>query len=172
MTHLRLRMEPLRPDDKGHDRAGFCCGDEALDRYLKTQAGQDLRRGLASIVVAVQPDSEAILGYYALSAASADLTVLPDALRRKLPRYGQVPAVLLGRLAVAASHQKQGLGALLLADAAKRAYHNELAWAVFLVKAKHERAAAFYDHCGFVAFAHDPLLLWMTRQKVKNLLGD
>jgi hypothetical protein len=27
-----------------HDRGSFTCGVESLDRYLKTQAGQDVRR--------------------------------------------------------------------------------------------------------------------------------
>jgi hypothetical protein len=29
--------------DAGHDRASFTCGVDSLDRYLKTQAGQDSR---------------------------------------------------------------------------------------------------------------------------------
>ncbi len=29
---------------RDHDRAGFSCGVDALDRYLEVQAGQDVRR--------------------------------------------------------------------------------------------------------------------------------
>ena len=170
MSKCRLRLEPLRPDSAGHDRSGFCCGAESLDHYLKTQAGQDMRRGFANVIVGVKPDTEKILGYYTLSAASANLTDLPDALKRKLPRYGQVPAVLLGRLAVAASVQKQGIGALLLGDAVKRATQSELAWTIFLVKAKNEQAATFYRHFEFVPFTHEPLWLWITRQKIERLV--
>ena len=36
-----LKIEPLASD---HDRARFACGIESLDRYLRTQAGQDVRR--------------------------------------------------------------------------------------------------------------------------------
>ena len=167
-----LIFEPLVSDGSVHNRTGFTCGDEALDRYLHTQAGQDMRRGFANVVVAVKPDSNDISGYYTLSAASVDLTSLPDSLRNKLPRYGQVPGVLLGRLAVAKSAQGQGLGALLLADAVKRSERSELGWAVLLIKAKHEQAAAFYHHFGFHGFAHDQLLLWATRQELKGLAGS
>ncbi|MDR0339719.1 MAG: GNAT family N-acetyltransferase [Desulfovibrio sp.] len=170
MTILNARMAPLRPDGAEHDRSGFSCGDEALDRYLKTQAGQDMRRGFANVIVAAAPYSAAISGFYTLSAASADLTELPEAMRRKLPRYGQVPAVLLGRLAVASVCQGRGLGALLLADAVKRALRGELAWAIFLIKAKHDQAAAFYSHFGFSSFVHDPLLLWLTRRQAQSFV--
>ena len=164
-----LIFEPLNSDAAIHDRTGFTCGDETLDQYLKTQAGQDMRRAFANVIVAVKPGSNDICGYYTLSAASVDLTSLPDTLRGKLPRYGQVLAVLLGRLAVAQTAQGQGLGALLLADAVKRANRSELGWAVLMIKAKHDQAAAFYHHFGFHSFAHDQLLLWATRGELKKL---
>lgn len=171
MTAASLIVEPLRVEANLYDRAGFTCGDEALDRYLKTQAGQDLRRGFANIIIAAMPGGGVIHGYYTLSTASVDLTHLPDNVRSKLPRYGQVPAVLLGRLAVAKDSQGQGLGALLLADAIKRADRSELGWAVFLIKAKHEEAASFYRHFGFNGFAHEPLLLWSTRSNLRQLVA-
>ena len=164
-----LILEPLNSDASIHDRAGFTCGDAALDQYLKTQAGQDMRRGFANVIVAVKPGGNELCGYYTLSAASIDLTSLPDNLRNKLPRYGQVPAVLLGRLAVSQNLQGQGLGALLLADAVKRSDRSELGWAVLLIKAKHEQAASFYHRFGFQSFTHDQLLLWATRGELKKL---
>jgi GNAT superfamily N-acetyltransferase len=170
MTRNRLRLEPLRTGSTGHDRTNFSCGDEILDRYLATQAGQDMRRGFANVIVAVHPGSEMILGYYSLSAASASLEDLPETLTSRLPRYGQVPAVLLGRLAVDLSAQKRGIGSLLLADAVKRAHGSELAWALFLVKAKNERVSDFYRHFGFAAFAREPLWLWNTRKEIARLL--
>jgi GNAT superfamily N-acetyltransferase len=167
MTPPRFHLEPL--DAGKHDRGNFTCGDEALDRYLATQAGQDMRRGLANVIVAAKPGEASILGYYTLSAASVDLTALPESSRRKLPRYGQVPAVLLGRLAVRTRTQGRGLGSLLLADAIGRALRSELGWAVFLVKAKHERAAVFYRHFGLAGVSDDSLLLWITRKEAERL---
>ena len=153
-----------------HDTAAFSCGEDVLDRYLRTQAGQDMRRGFATVIVAVRPDTpRQVQGFYTVSAASLDLTELPDVLRRKLPRYGQVPAAQLGRLAVASDRQGQGLGALLLADALLRTYRSELAWAFFLVRAKHQQAASFYRHFEFTPLHGDPLLLWISRQQVKKL---
>ena len=39
------------PLDDGHDRAGFSCGVESLDRYFRTQAGQDVRRRANGVFV-------------------------------------------------------------------------------------------------------------------------
>lgn len=90
-----------------------------------------------------------VVGFYTLSAASILLSSLPDETARKRPRYPSVPAIRLGRLAVAASTQGQHIGSLLVLDTLRRACRNELAWAVFLVDAKNERAATFYESLFF-----------------------
>ena len=99
--------------DRSRRRASFACGEIALDRYLKEQAGQDLKRYCASVVVAVERGKSEVLGYYTLSANSVPLNLLPAAVQLKLPRYDEVPAVLLGRLAVASSMQGKGLGGVV-----------------------------------------------------------
>jgi ribosomal protein S18 acetylase RimI-like enzyme len=163
-----IRFEPLHAQEV----STFSCGESSLDAYLKTQAGQDIRRGFATVIVAVHASTpNIVLGYYSLSAASIDLTLLPENIRRKMPRYGQAPAALLGRLATDASVHGRGLGSLLLADALLRAYKSELAWTVFLVRAKNDHAAAFYRHFGFSSFGHEPLYMWLTRQEIQKLPG-
>ena len=169
MTANRIRLEPLSSTPGLHDRSRFDCGSEILNNYLKTQAGQDMRRGFAQVIVGIIPGNDQIAGYYTLSAASVNLTDVDEAWRNRLPRYGQIPAVLLGRLAVSTSIQGQGLGELLLADAVKRSDRSELGWAVFLVKAKDEQAAGFYRRFGLEPFGQDPLLMWITRREVKSL---
>jgi len=72
---------------------------EPLDRYFRTQAGQDARKNMAARFVLVLPDYT-IVGYYTLSSTSVQLGELPEQIARKLPRYPLAPAALLGRLAV------------------------------------------------------------------------
>ncbi|MGC1279105.1 MAG: GNAT family N-acetyltransferase, partial [Xanthobacteraceae bacterium] len=108
-----LRVEALGPQ---HDRGSFVSGAEALDRYLRSQAGQDARKNMAAPFVLVLPDS-AIGGYYTLSATGVKLAEFPADVTRKLPRYPLVPATLLGRLAVDRNYQGRGYGRFLLADA-------------------------------------------------------
>ncbi len=137
---------------------------------MKEQAGQDLKRYCASVVVAVERGKSEVLGYYTLSANSVPLNLLPAAVQSKLPRYDEVPAVLLGRLAVDSSMQGKGLGGWLLGNAVERACRYGAAWALFLVRAKHNEAAQFYKRYGFNEFAADPLLLWNSRQQILKLL--
>ena len=112
------RIEAL---DRKHDRRAFACGVEALDRYIQKQAGQDARRRVAAPFVLCEPDSNAVLGYYTLSALSIDVGAWPEEVARKLPRYPVVPATLLGRLAVDSRLRGRRMGEHLLMDALRRA---------------------------------------------------
>src|SRR5206468_1156734 len=139
-----LRVEPLR---SRHDRTRFSCGVESLDAYFKAQAGQDVRRRTNAVFVLVNTDTPAdVLGYFTLCSSAVSKGDLPDAARKYLPRYPLVSAVLIGRLAVATSHQGQGLGAILLADALRKAYEASeiVGSSMVLVDAIDERAAGFY----------------------------
>jgi GNAT superfamily N-acetyltransferase len=151
----RFRIEALAPD---HDRAGFACGSEALDRYLREQASQDVRRRISACYVALDAQqSGAIAGYYTLAACSVPLGHLSQAMVKKLPRYPLVPVARLGRLAVGTAFQGRQLGAALLWDAGLRAMHSGIGVFALVVDAKDETAASFYKHHGFTAFSSNPL---------------
>src|ERR1700710_2383418 len=88
-------------DPKRHDRARFTCGEPLLDRYIREQAAQHRRDGIATTHVLIGDETSSdILGFYALSAAQVLLSDLQETDRRRLPNY-PVPAVRIGRLAVA-----------------------------------------------------------------------
>lgn len=157
MTAQPFRVERL---NAAHDRAAFDCGVAALNTYLATQASQDEKRRVASCFIAVEIATSKIAGYYTLSAASVDLSDIPAAIAKKLPRYPAVPTIRLGRLAVATASRGQGLGAALLWDAMERAAKVEIGAFALLVDAIDEGAARFYAHHGFTAFADRPLLLF------------
>lgn len=148
----------IRAFDQDAGTKEFACGEQALDDYLQRYATQDIKRGVARAFVASPADSpQIVVGYYTLSAASVQAETLPEHWRKKLPRY-PVPVALLGRLAVSQQAQGHGLGAILLADACKRvvAASETLAVAAIVVDAKSPKAAAFYQHFGFVALPGQP----------------
>ncbi len=141
------------PLDARHDRADFTCGVESLDRYLKTQAGQDVRRKANAVFVLSERGQPArILGYHTLCAMAISEGDVPEAARRHVPRYPLVSATLIGRLAVAKGHQGQRLGAVLLADALQRAFDSAstVGSSMVVVDAPDEAAAGFYAAHGFV----------------------
>ena len=138
-------------DAKRHDRAGFDCGVEPLNRYLKTLALQHRAKGIATTFVLIDSNqSTRILGYYSLSAATVAFERLTDADRKGLPTY-PIPAVRIGRLAGSASRRGQGLGELLLQNAIKRILltRNTLGVYAVVVEAKDDSAEAFYRKYGF-----------------------
>jgi GNAT superfamily N-acetyltransferase len=83
-----------------------------------------------------------------LAAAGVPLSELPPAVTKKLPRYPTVPAIRVGRLAVDRHFQGRGFGSGLLADAATRGLHTDVAAFLLLVEA--ESAATFYEKLGFL----------------------
>ena len=146
--------------DSTHSRASFNSGSQALDRYLREQVTQDVRRRVAACFVALA-GGQRIAGYYTLASASLLLSDLPVEMGKKLPRYPTVPTVRMGRLAVDQAFKGQGLGGALLADALDRAAHSEIAAYALMVDAKDELASAFYQHHGFMALPDAPLTLFL-----------
>ena len=143
-----LRIEML---GSGHERSTFACGVESLDRYLRQQASQDMRRVTARVFVAISTDHpDRILGYYTLSAAAIVSADLPPDMAKRLPKY-PVPAALIGRLAVDQSIAGRGLGSLLLADAVKKATlaAETVAMAAIAVDPIDDSARQFYAAFGF-----------------------
>lgn len=163
------RIEPLGAQ---HNRADFSCGVEALNRYLQKQADQDASKHVAAVFV-ITPDGGTIAGFYMLSADVISLSDLPDNVAKKLPRYPNVPATLLGRLAVSKNFRGRNIGELLLLDAFKRVLANtsEVAAAVVAVDAKDERAREFYLRHDFIPLPSQPNRLFYPVKTIEKLFG-
>ena len=134
-----FRLEAL---SDAHNRQAFACGQEPLDKYIRTQATQDIRRRISACFVAVETASSQLAAYYTLAAASIPTPDLPVEITRKLPRYSTLPAVRIGRLAVDMKFQGRGLGGAMLADALSRVLVSPPAVFALLVDAKDEQAVA------------------------------
>ncbi len=162
----------ISPFSKTHDRKSFNCGEPSLNKYLQQYASQDIKRRINKVFVLSPPDApQKVIGYYSLSAGSLNANDLPEKLRRRLPRY-PVPVVLLGKLAIAKSHQKQGLGSILLADALQRVALASQVMAVYalVIDALNEQAAEFYRQFGFITLPSHPLKLFLPMDTVSALL--
>lgn len=164
MTCAPFRLASL---DAAHDRAAFRSDSDLLNRYLREQATQDIRRRVAACFVALT-DGQCIAGYYTLASASLLLADLPASTGKKLPRYPTVPGIRMGRLAVDQAFKGQGLGGALLADALDRAARAEIAAFAMIVDAKDEVAAAFYRHHGFIALPDSPLTLFLPLASIQR----
>lgn len=164
-----LRIEALAPN---HDRSGFSCGVDSLDRYFRTQAGQDVRRKANGVFVLVEPKRpDVVLGYYTLCATGLPHGDVPVAARKHVPRYPLVAAILVGRLAVSEARQGERFGAMLIADAVRRSYASAstIGASMMVVDAINEHAAAFYEGNGFVRLP-DSLRLVLPMDVIKRMV--
>ncbi len=107
----------LLSDD--HDKKGFRCGKDSLERYLRETAKGHLAKGVSITRVLVERHArkpKPVLGYFTLTSTVASAANWPGA-SKGLPSM-PVPMVLLGRMAVAEEdRQGRGLARLLLAAA-------------------------------------------------------
>jgi GNAT superfamily N-acetyltransferase len=140
------------PLDSSHKKENFNCGKLLLDAYLHKQAKQDVKRRLSACFIL--PDGNDIKGYYTLSTASVERRLLPQEIIKKLPpSYSDLPAILLGRLAVNKSYQGQGLGELILMDALKRSYLTsmQVGSMAVIVDPLDKEAVKFYEKYDFIS---------------------
>jgi ribosomal protein S18 acetylase RimI-like enzyme len=155
MIH-RFVIEPL---GREHNREEFYCGFEALDRYIRHQAGQDVRRRANACFVARDVATGRLAGYYTLSASSIPIEELPVSLAKRFPRYPLVGVARLGRLAVSVEFRGLQLGSALLWDAYARSARGDVVVFALAVDAKDETAQRFYLHHGFLPLQSKPRTL-------------
>jgi ribosomal protein S18 acetylase RimI-like enzyme len=162
----------IRPLVKTDNRSGFLCEEPALEEWFHRRAGQDERRNLARVFVAVD-ETQKILGLYSLSSFTVTLTELPPELARRLPRYEAIPAALIGRLARDQRAHSEGVGSLLLVNAIQRIVTLAEAIAIFaiVVESKNDRAAAFYESFGFTKSAEKSSRLFLPLATAVQAFG-
>ncbi|MBS3789230.1 GNAT family N-acetyltransferase [Candidatus Bipolaricaulota bacterium] len=154
-----------------HDRSGFNCGVEDLDKYLRKYANQDLERGVSTPYVLTKGDGSDIIGYYTLSNYLVDVEIFSADVGSGLP-YAQIPATLLGRLAVDQQYQGNRLGKALLFNALKRRYAvaEDIASFTVVVEATNEEAREFYLHYRFQSFPEDKDKLYLPVRTVEEII--
>lgn len=139
---------------------GFRCGAPSLDDWLVSRAWDNEVAGFSRTYVTT--DHERVVGYHALSGFSLPRECVPGRARRQAPT--EIPAVLLGRLAVDREHQGRGIGAVLLrhAMALTDSVSEAIGVRVLVVNALDEAAAAFYEQYGFEQSPINPHDLMLT----------
>ena len=135
----RVLLERL---DAHHDVSAFDSGNEVLDAWLRRHALAAQRMDSARTFVAAR--SGRVVGYFSLTMGSVLRAEAPAKLVRDMPVY-PVGMVLPARLAVDQSQQGRGVGAMLLAQALRKAVAagEVVAARLIVVDAVDEDAAAF-----------------------------
>lgn len=160
---------------KAHDRAGFDCGSEPLNAFLKQTARQHAERGISRTYVLVEEgaaEAGQILGFFSLNLCQVKSDNLMPEETRRLPR--DVSGVRLGRLAVAKALQRQGVGKLLLIGALGKFMEIfDAAGGIGLfVDAKDQAARRYYEQFGFVSLPSNELELFLPVKSIQAALAD
>jgi GNAT superfamily N-acetyltransferase len=159
--------EPLNDT---HQVEVFASGAETLDAWLNRKAQANQASGASRTFVLCR--GARVVGFYALAAGSVSHDLVPRKLKQNMP--DPIPVIVLGRLAIDASEQGNGLGRAMLRDAVLRisAAAHEVGIAAILVHALNDRAKAFYLDAGFTETAAEPMTLFARIKDVKAMLGE
>lgn len=122
---MDFEIQPWTPD---HDSTEFSSSLQSIQKYIREQAGRAMSSKVSTVFVLSEKGSPKVRGYYTLSSKSITFEDLPAAVQKRLPRYPQIGATLLGRLGVDEKYRnelierggKPRLGELLLVDAQKK----------------------------------------------------
>ena len=146
----------------------FCCGERSLDLWIQTHGPSNEARGGRRTFVVLTSLMNELTGYFCLSTHSVERSDFRAKFKRDMPN--PIPAILLGRLAVAAKYQRHGLGESMLHEAIRKSKKiaDSLGAAALIVHPISERANLFYRKHGFSSSKsekpmlfldlHDPLL--------------
>jgi ribosomal protein S18 acetylase RimI-like enzyme len=165
-----MKAYVCEPLGNQHDRRQFDCGVSILNDYLAKYAKQDVKRKASAVLVLVErAEPKRVIGFYTLCATSVALAELPEEVTRKLPRYPEIPAILVGRLARNVNHP--GVGSLLLSDAITRCVRVaiEIAASLIVVDSKGEAATRFYEKFGFILLPKLPDRMFLPMQTAEKL---
>lgn len=135
-----------------HRRNEFSCEEPELVNFLLDRAVQEMEaRASACFVLVPKDDPGRVIGFYTLSAATISLAKLPPEVTADLPKYPNLPATLLGRLARDQAFRGAGLGALLIVSALKRALDSASSVGSVAVVSdpKNAKVEGFYRKYGF-----------------------
>ena len=164
---------PLRapgPITPGHELTNFASGQPTLDAWLASRARKNERGGGSRTYVVCEKCR--IVAYYRLSTGSVAHQDASGNIRLNMP--DPIPVMVMGRLAVDNAYQGRGIARALVREATFRTLKVAEISGIraLLVHALDGKAAAFYQHMGFVGSPVDRLVLMLplaTARKTFNL---
>ena len=144
-----MRVE-IRKLEKRDNRKDFCSGDIEIDRFFIKFAGQNqFKHKIGTTYVAIDINSNNILGYATISVGSMNIEGLEVNEFKKFPNY-PLPIVRVARLGVDKHFQSQGIGRKLMQKMLYLAIEiEELVGCIGIFVDAKEDAVSFYKKYGF-----------------------
>ena len=141
------------------DLSKFKCSDEDLNDFLWNEAKDYQAEMLAVTYLLIDPDTEDIAAYFSLLTDQIRFTPDENSIRnrinRKIPHSKQrhhYPAIKIGRLAVSAAYEHQGVGRYAIRFIRQTIKECFPIGCRFLTVDAYANATGFYESCGFHFF--------------------
>lgn len=173
-------LNPIEALTRNHDRRSFISGVSKLDNYLRDRAIGDIEKNVSRVfVLALKDKPGTIVGYYSLSSLLVPIDGIPEAIRKKLPKYDALGTTLMGKLAIAEDFQRNKcdlrLGEHLLIDAMYRAWFASrqvasYALVVDVLIGEKGDPTRFYTKNGFITYESKKDRLYLPMATIEQTL--
>lgn len=153
-----------------HDVSNFNSGQPTLDSWLRQHALSANSRDYSRTYV-WHPGNGQVVAFFTLSGYMIDRDQLSE--KRRKGEQREIPSILLGKLALDISLQKQGLSEELIADAvieAERA-SNQAAARFLIVDALDPTLIGLYEKFGFIRTSESSGHETRLFARIKDLAG-
>lgn len=129
----------------------FDCGDAALNEYFHRYAKKNQGHLFGVTYVCICPPAH-VIGFYTIANTTIPRSGIPEELLKGLPKYQDIPAILLGRLAVDVKAQKKKIGELLISHCLDICLHlTKVCGARYIITDAYGETGSFYEKYGFRA---------------------
>jgi GNAT superfamily N-acetyltransferase len=162
-----FRLERLRRD---HPRRQFHCGAEPVDHWLAAEALRHQEKHLSATTILLD-EAGTIAGAYTLATGQVDFGDLPAEITRRLPRR-LLPIVVLAWLGVSSSHQGNGLGRRLVAQALRDCFEagQSFAFVAVVLDCITDAARAYYQQWDFHEVPGHPYRLFLSARRLEAMM--
>ena len=160
-------LQPPRRLTRDDDRSAFDSGAAELDDWFRRFAFENQQANNAVTYVTVRDG--VVLGYYAIAMSAYTTLRLPEQMKKNRPV--ETPCILLARLAVDVTAQRQGVGAALLRHAMEQSFglSQQVGAAALLIHCRDESAREFYLANGnFLASPVEPMHLILPMKEIQR----
>jgi GNAT superfamily N-acetyltransferase len=130
----------------------FDCGEQNLNEFLQRYAVKHQGPHMFGVTyVALSSEvPDQILGYYTLANSSICRDKMPEEILKGLPKYADLPAILIGRFAVDQTFGRRGVGHILMSHALKMCLEvSKKSAARYVLTLAYQGAVSWYKRYGF-----------------------
>ena len=166
-------MYSIEKLSQNHVIQDFDCGLDKFSQYLKAYALNDVERGRCTVYVLIlMNEPKVVAGYFTLSPDKIRGAILSNAQQRRVYNSDEIPAILIGKIAIDKKHIGKKFSEVLLYSAQQTVLTLEVKSMAITIQALTADLAEYYAKFGFEALPSNKLFLIKTLKRIKADFGS